>query len=105
MTNRDLTTDEIEDAKRLRKLVRLEDDSFKEYPSGTVFLVNETYQKVPSNGVYLLQQGDRLVARRITIEGDVILASGKAKQHLSLDAFGLLRIAGKVLCVFSPVKT
>lgn len=87
------------------KLVRLEDETFKEYPAGTVFLVDDSYQKSPADGIYLLQQGDQLVARRLTIGTEVVISSGKSKQHLSSDAFGLLRIAGKVLCVFSPVKT
>lgn len=85
------------------KLVRLEDDSFKEYPAGTVFLVDDSYQKAPKDGIYLLQQGDKMVARRLTLGTEVVISSGKAKQHLSTDAFGLLRIAGKVLCVFSSV--
>lgn len=87
------------------KLVRLEDDSFKEYPAGTVFLVDDSHQKSPKDGIYLLQQGDKLIARRITIGTEVVISSGKSKQHLSSDAFSLLRIAGKVLCVFAPVKT
>lgn len=85
------------------KLVRLEDDSFKEYPAGTVFLVDDSYQRAPKDGIYLLQQGDKMVARRLTLGNEVVISSGKAKQHLSTDAFGLLRIAGKVLCVFSSV--
>lgn len=85
------------------KLVRLEDESFKEFPAGTVFLVDDSYQKSPSDGIYLLQQGDKIVARRLTLGTEVVISSGKSKQHLSADAFGLLRIAGKVLCVFSPV--
>lgn len=85
------------------KLVRLEDESFKEYPAGTVFLVDDSYQKSPSDGIYLLQMGDKLVARRLTIGSEVVISSGKNKQHMSTDAFGMLRIAGKVLCVFTSV--
>jgi len=86
------------------RLVRLDDDSFKEFASGTVFLVHDAPQTSPVDGVYLLSMGDKLVARRISIGNEVVISSGKTKQHLSKDAFGLLRIAGKVLCVFSPVK-
>lgn len=85
------------------KLVRLEDESFKEYPAGTVFLVDDSYQKSPKDGIYLLQQGEKIVARRLILGSEVVISSGKSKQHLSTDAFGLLRIVGKVLCVIASV--
>lgn len=86
------------------KLVRLEDDSFKEFPIGTVFLVEDGYHGRPEDGVYLLQQGDSIIARRLTVEDDIILSAGQGKkQRLSKDAFGLLRIIARVLSVFQPV--
>jgi DNA-binding XRE family transcriptional regulator len=86
------------------KLVRVDDDSFKEYPAGTVFLVDDSYRSMPSHGVYLLYIHDRLVARRVSLESEITISDGKRKQHMSKDAFEMLRIAGKVVCVFSPVK-
>lgn len=87
------------------KLVRVDDSSFKEFPAGTVFLVDDREQKVASDGVYLLQEGDAIIGRRVTIEQDgVVLSSGAGKkQRLSKDVFGLLRIVGRVISVFSPV--
>lgn len=89
------------------KLVRLNDDSFKEFPIGTVFLVDDGYQGKPENGVYLLRQNDTIIARRVTIEeADIVLSAGTGKrQRLSRDAFQLLRILGRVLSVFQPVGT
>jgi DNA-binding XRE family transcriptional regulator len=86
------------------KLVRLDDDSFKEYPAGTVFLVDDSRQTSAVDGIYLVQQGDKIVARRVTLGDDVVLSNGKHKQHVSRDTFGLLRILGKVVCVCSPVS-
>lgn len=87
------------------KLVRVEDSSFKEFPAGTVFVVDDREQKAPSDGVYLLQDGDKIIGRRVTIEPDaVVLSSGAGKkQRMSKDVFGLLRIVGRVISVFSPV--
>lgn len=87
------------------KLVRLDDDTFKEFPSGTIFLVDDRNQASASDGVFLLQEGDRLIARRVTIETDgVVLSAGAGKkQRMSKDVFGLLRIVGRVISVFSPV--
>jgi transcriptional regulator with XRE-family HTH domain len=85
------------------KLVKLEDDSFKEYPAGTIFLVDDARQSSPVDGIYLLQQADKIIARRVTLGDDVVISSGKQKQHVSRDTFALLRILGKVVCVFSPV--
>lgn len=86
------------------KMVRLDDDSFKEFPIGTVFLVDDSYQTSPEDGVYLLQQGDTAIARRVTIDDEITLSSGHGKkQKLSKDAFQLLRVIGRVVSVFSPV--
>lgn len=86
------------------KLVRLKDDSFKEFPAETVFLVDDSYQSSPEDGVYLLQMGDLIIARRIVIEDEIILSSGSGKkQKLSKDTFQLLRIIGRVVSFFLPV--
>lgn len=86
------------------KLVRLDDDSFKEFPIGTVFLVDDGYQGNPEDGIYLLQQNNNIIARRITVGDDIVLSAGSGKrQHLSRDAFQLLRVLGRVLSVFQPV--
>lgn len=88
------------------KPVRVDDSTFKEFPVGTVFLVDDREQKVASDGVYLLQEGDKIIGRRVTIESDgVVLSSGAGKkQRMSKDVFGLLRIVGRVISVFSPVS-
>jgi transcriptional regulator with XRE-family HTH domain len=86
------------------KLVRVDDETFKEFPAGTIYLVDDTPQKAPVDGVYLLQQNDKVIARRITLGTDVVISSGKSKQTVSRDTFSLLRILGKVICVFSPVS-
>jgi len=87
------------------KLVRLDDDSFKEFPSGTVFLVDDRDLQSPSDGVYMLRDGERLISRRITIDSDgVTISSGVGKkQRMTKDVFSLLRIVGRVISVFSPV--
>lgn len=86
------------------KLVRLTDDSFKEFPSGTVFLVDDSYQTSPEDGVYLLQKGNSIIARRVVIEDDITLSSGHGnKQRLSKDTFQLLRVVGRVLSVLVSV--
>lgn len=88
------------------KLVRLEDDSFKEFPIGTIFLVDDGYKGKPEDGIYLLQQGENIIARRVTVAEDITLSTGKGKaQHVSKDAFDYLRIIGRVLSVFQPVST
>lgn len=86
------------------KLVRLEDDSFKEFPAGTVFLVDDSYQATAEDGVYLLQQGDKIIARRVAIDEEVTLSSGQGKkQKVSKDTFNLLRVLGRVVSVFATV--
>lgn len=85
------------------KLVRVDDDSFKEFAAGTIFLVDDSYRDTPVDGIYLLYIHDRLVARRLSLGSEVIISDGKKKQHMSKDAFSLLRVAGKVVCIFSPV--
>lgn len=91
------------DPKRLR-LVRLDDDSFKEFPAGTVFLVDDSTQKNPVDGIYLLQQADKIIARRIVMGDEVTISNGKTKQRVARDTLGLLRIVGKVICLFAPVS-
>lgn len=88
------------------KLVRVEDSTFKEFPVGTIFLVDDRAHPSPSDGVYLLQEGDKIIGRRLTIESDgVVLSSGAGKkQRMSKDVFAYLRIVGRVISVFSPVS-
>jgi len=86
------------------KIVRLEDDSFKEFPIGTVFLVDDSYQTTAEDGVYLLQQGDKIIARRVLIGEEITLSSGHGKkQKVSRDTFDLLRVLGRVISVFATV--
>lgn len=87
------------------KLVRVEDSTFKEFPAGTVFLVDDRPQPAPSDGVYLLQDGDKIIGRRLTIEADgVVLSSGAGKkQKMTKDVFAYLRVVGRVVSVLSPV--
>lgn len=87
------------------KLVKVEDSTFKEFPAGTVFLVDDREQTSPSDGVYLLQDGNKIIGRRLTIEADgVVLSSGAGKkQRMTKDVFGYLRIVGRVISVFTPV--
>lgn len=88
------------------KLVRLEDDSFKEFPAGSIFLVNDNYQGKPENGVYLFQQGDNIIARRLTVGNEITMSAGRGKpQTISKDAFEFLRVIGRVLSVFQPIAT
>lgn len=88
------------------KLVRVEDSTFKEFPVGTVFLVDDRPQPSPSDGVYLLQEGDKIIGRRLTIESDgVVLSSGAGKkQRMGKEVFAYLRVVGRVISVFSPVS-
>lgn len=88
------------------KLVRIDDASFKEFPVGTVFLVDDREQQAPSDGVYLIKDGDKIIGRRVTINPDgVVLSSGAGKkQSMTKDVFGYLRIVGRVISVFAPVS-
>lgn len=58
-----------------------------------------------SDGVYLLQDGDKIIGRRLTIEADgVVLSSGAGKkQKMTKDVFAYLRVVGRVVSVLSPV--
>lgn len=87
------------------KLVRIEDGSFKELPANSVVLVDDSEQKEPTDGVYLLQEGDTLIARRVIITNDsVLLSSGTGKkQQISKEVFGLLRVLARVVLVITPV--
>jgi len=75
MANRDLSQEELDDSK----------------------------QKNPVDGIYLLQEADKMIARRITMGDEVVISNGKTKQRVARDTFGLLRIAGRVICLFAPV--
>jgi hypothetical protein len=87
------------------KTVRLTDDSFKEFPIGTVFLVDDSSQRKPEAGVYLFQQDDSIVARRVTVDNKITISSGRGKnQEIDLDAFRLLRIIGRVVSAFSTTS-
>lgn len=87
------------------KLVRVEDSTFKEFPEGTVFLVDDREQPTPTDGVYLLKDGEAIIGRRVIIDSEgVVLSSGSGKkQRMSKDVFGLLKVVGKVISVFTPV--
>lgn len=86
------------------KTVRLDDDSFKEYPTGTVLMVDDNSQSSPKDGVYLMEMNGGIVARRIAIVSDVItITGGKKDIKVSADTFEMLRILAKVLLVLTPV--
>jgi transcriptional regulator with XRE-family HTH domain len=87
------------------KLVRIEDGSFKELPTGSVVLVDDSEHKEPVDGVYLLQEGDKIIARRAIVTSDgVLLSSGNGKkQQISKEVFGLLRVLARVVLVITPV--
>lgn len=87
------------------KLVRIEDGSFKELPAGSVVLVDDSEHKEPVDGVYLLQEGDKIIARRAIVTTDgVLLSSGNGKkQQISKEVFGLLRVLARVVLVITPV--
>lgn len=87
------------------KLVRLEDDSFKSLPSGCVLLVDDRPPATPTDGVYLMQRGERLVTRELKVEEDITIRSGTGKdERLSMDSFGMLRTIGQVIAVLSIVS-
>jgi hypothetical protein len=84
------------------KTIRLDDSSFKEFPIGTVFLVDDSVQSRPDAGVYLFQQGESIVVRRVSVGKKITISSGAGKnQELDLEAFQLLRIIGRVVSAFS----
>lgn len=87
------------------KLVRMDDSTFKEMPPGTIALVDDREQKTACDGVYLLQDADKIIVRRLTITGnEVVISSGQGKkQHLTTDVFGLLKILAVVRFVITPV--
>jgi transcriptional regulator with XRE-family HTH domain len=85
------------------KTVRLDDDSFKEYPSGTVLMVDDSHQSSPKDGAYLMEMNGGIVARRIHVVSDVItIAGGKKEIKVTTDTFEMLRILAKVLLVLTP---
>lgn len=87
------------------KLVRIEDGSFKDLPVGSVVLVDDSEHKEPVNGVYLLQEKDKIIVRRVIVTSDgVLLSSGNGKkQQISKEVFGLLRVLARVVLVITPV--
>jgi transcriptional regulator with XRE-family HTH domain len=86
------------------KLVRLNDESFKEMPIGTVLLIDDRYHEKAESGVYLLEQNGTIVARRLNVQNDEIqIVGGNKKMQLSGSAYGLLRIIARVISVFTPV--
>lgn len=91
------------DVSKLR-LVRSEDDSSKEFPIGSVFLVDSSNRTEPESGIYFLQQSDKLIVRRLEVSDDVVILNGRQRNVVARDAFGLLRIAGKAISVFMPVS-
>lgn len=87
------------------KLVRIDDASFKELPKESVVLVNDGPQEKPESGVYLLEQGGIIVARRLVISDDTIqIIGGSKKMQISHGAYGLLRIIARVISVFTPIS-
>lgn len=87
------------------KLLRLEDDSFKALAMGSVVLIDDRYQTSPMDGVYLLQHGDQVIARQVSVEDELVISSGSGKnQRLNAESFGLLRIIGRVIASFSTVS-
>lgn len=87
------------------KLVRLDDDSFTGITKGSVLLVDDRYQTSPTNGIYLLQLGEAVVARQITVGNDLVISSGSGKnQTLNKDSFGMLRIIGRVIALLSTLS-
>lgn len=91
------------DPSKLR-LVRSEDDSSKEFPVGSVFLVDSSKCTEPESGIYFLQQSDKMIVRRLEVATDVVIVNGRQRNVVARDAFALLRIAGKAISVFTPVS-
>ncbi|MDN3986343.1 XRE family transcriptional regulator [Zwartia vadi] len=87
------------------KLIRIEDDSFKELASGSVVLVDDGEIEDPTDGVYLLLDNGKIIARRlIVIEQTILLCNGnEKKQQISKEVFGLLKVLARVIFVISPV--
>jgi transcriptional regulator with XRE-family HTH domain len=87
------------------KLVRVNDESYKGLPSGSVVLVDDRRPAQPKDGVYLMEQGDALVAREIKVSDELVIRSGTGKdQRLSPDSFGMLRTIGQVIAVLTIVS-
>jgi transcriptional regulator with XRE-family HTH domain len=85
---------------RSLKAMRLEDNSNKDYPAGTILLVDDSHQGVAADGLYLLAQGNDIILRRITIDADGVTIHGPKKLKLNKDAFGLLKILARVVAEF-----
>lgn len=79
------------------KIVRVEDDSYKEYPVGSIFIVTEKRQEKFSSGLFFLQQEGGIVLRKIVCEEDCITIHGPKKIKMSSDAVGLLNILGQAV--------
>lgn len=87
------------------KLVRLDDASFRELPIGSVMLIDDRPTQRAVTGVYLLESGGKIIARRLVVENDNIqIIGGNKKMQLSSGAIGLLRIIAHVISVFTPVS-
>lgn len=86
------------------KLVRVDDNSHTHYPTDSVLLVDDSRQTQAKDGVYLLQQDEKIVVRTLTVGEDIQIGHGRGKpQHLSKDAFGLLHILARVIGTFNRV--
>jgi transcriptional regulator with XRE-family HTH domain len=81
------------------KLFRIRDDSSKEFPAGTVLLVDETQVGEATDGVYVLHQADGIVVRRLTVSGNEIIVHGKKEMRISKDAFGFMKVLARVVAI------
>lgn len=68
-----------------------------------VYLVDDSPQKSGADGLYFLQQGDRVVIRKIVFGGDNVSIQNGKKMSVSKEAFSLIKVLGRVVAKFERV--
>ena len=86
------------------KLIKLADNSYKDLPSGSLMLLDETFHPKPTDGLYMLEIGGELVVRKLQVkDGSVHILGGDKRMTLSIDTYQLLKIVAKIWAVIKPV--
>jgi transcriptional regulator with XRE-family HTH domain len=85
------------------KVFRVSDDRDKKNPDGIVVMVDDSPQKSIANGTYLLQQGEKIVVRKVTLQGDSIVIEDGKKMTIPKEAINLIKVLGKVVARFEKL--
>jgi len=62
-----------------------------------VVMVDDAPQQKAENGTFLLLEDDKIVMRKVTLEGDQVVIEGTEKVRIPLEAVKMIKILGRVL--------